>query len=229
VAGLLQRRDNWVKNDYAARRSIRRTSKLSRLCRSLHARIRERPARPPAERPWPFAARHRAPVPRQRDQKGTNDLVPGYDIGHTAQNGDNPQSLDSWGINLQGSYAFGGVGTLYSITAWERADVFSRGDIDGSYPGAVPFQVQTGGDTSPKEFSQEVRFASEKFGDVSFQAGAYYFNQNLDNGSGSLEQRERLCADQRHASRQRDLCVLRFGRIYADQLADPARGRALVA
>jgi iron complex outermembrane receptor protein len=63
--------------------------------------------------------------------------------------------------------------------------VFSRGDIDGSYPGAVPFQVQTGGDTSPKEFSQEVRFASEKFGDVSFQAGAYYFNQNLDNGSGS--------------------------------------------
>lgn len=185
VAGLLQRRDNWVKNDYT--QTI--NSKNFEGYRDFAGRFMLEYENGPLDLLLNVHGRSLRGTARlfrgNAIQKGTNDLVPGYDIGHTAQNGDNPQSLDSWGINLQGSYAFGGVGTLYSITAWERADVFSRGDIDGSYPGAVPFQVQTGGDTSPKEFSQEVRFASEKFGDVSFQAGAYYFNQNLDNGSGS--------------------------------------------
>ncbi|PNU04739.1 TonB-dependent receptor [Novosphingobium guangzhouense] len=185
VAGLVQRRDDWVKNDnadtinekkfegyqdYAGRFQLEYEDGPLDILVNAHARSLKGTARV-------FRANAIKP--------GTNDLVDGYDIEHTDQNGSNPQELESWGANVQASYEFDGAGSLYSITAWERASVFSRGDIDGGTPLNTPFQVQTGGDTTPKEFSQELRFASKKFGDVSFQAGAYYFNQNLESESGS--------------------------------------------
>ncbi|WP_159977625.1 MULTISPECIES: TonB-dependent receptor [unclassified Novosphingobium] len=185
VAGLVQRRDDWVKNDYAQTINERSFEGYQDYAGRIQFEYEDGPldilvnahARSLKGSARLFRANAIKP--------GTNDLVDGYDIEHTAQNGSNPQTLESWGANVQASYEFDGLGSLYSITAWERASVFSRGDIDGGYPGIVPFQVQTGGTTTPKEFSQELRFASKKFGDVSFQAGAYYFNQNLENESGS--------------------------------------------
>ncbi|MFC0686915.1 TonB-dependent receptor [Novosphingobium clariflavum] len=187
VAGLLQHRDDWVKNDYAqtlnehsfdgyndmaGRALLEYDSGPLNVLVNLHGR----------------RLRGSARVFRGNSIKpGTNDFVDGFDVEHTAQNGANPQRLNSWGTNVQASYAFDGLGTLFSITGWERASVFSRGDVDGSYPAAVPFSVETGSSAKPREFTQEVRFASEKFGDVSFQTGAYYFNQNLDTGAYSWD------------------------------------------
>ncbi len=195
LSGILQRRDDWVKNDYAqtlhehefegytdaaGRAQLQYVDGPLDILANFHIR----------------SLRGTARVFRANTiQKGTNDFVPGFDIDHVAQDGSNPQRLDSWGTNLQASYAFDGAGTLFSVTGYEHAKVYSRGDIDGGF-GAVfappsgpflplPFSVETDNNYKPEEFTQELRFASEKFGDVSFQAGGYYFNQNLDTAGGS--------------------------------------------
>jgi iron complex outermembrane receptor protein len=191
LSGLLQRRDDWVKNDYAAtmyehsfegysdyagRAQIEYEDGPLDILLNVHGRSLKGSAR-----------MFRANV----IEPGTNHFTDAFDVEHVAQDGHNPQKLESWGTNAQISYAFEGAGTLYSVTGWERAKVYSRGDIDGGFgavfappfgPGFIPFSVETGGYNSPKEFTQELRFASEKFGAFSFQAGGYYFNQNLDNG-----------------------------------------------
>ncbi|MGF7154939.1 TonB-dependent receptor [Novosphingobium gossypii] len=185
VAGLVQRRDDWVKNDYAQTINEKKFEGYQDYAGRFQLEYEDGPL------DILFNAHARSLKGTARlfranaIKPGTNDLVDGFDIERTAQNGSNPQTLESWGANIQASYEFDGLGSLYSITAWERASVFSRGDIDGGYPGIVPFQVQTGGTTTPKEFSQELRFASKKFGNVSFQAGGYFFNQNLESASGS--------------------------------------------
>lgn len=196
LSGLLQRRDNWVKNDYtgagaqsafegyhdyAGRAQFEYENGPLDILVNAHARSLNGTAR-----------LFRSSVIKP----GTNDFVDGFDIEHAYQDGHNPQTLESWGANVQASYKLDTIGTLYSITGWERAKVYSRGDIDGgaiydfaavpsNIPGTARFPVETGGTNQPKEFSQELRFASEKFGNVSFQGGAYYFNQNLDGVSGS--------------------------------------------
>jgi len=191
VSGLLQRRDDWVKNDYAAtlyehnfegyqdfagRAQLEYEDGPLDILLNVHARSLKGSARM-------FRANIIKP--------GTNHFTDDFDVKHAAQDGHNPQELDSWGANAQISYKIDGAGTLYSVTGWERAKVYSRGDIDGGFgnvsnppfgPGFIPFSVETGGYNSPKEFTQEIRFASEKFGAFSFQAGGYYFNQNLENG-----------------------------------------------
>ncbi|PZU61052.1 MAG: TonB-dependent receptor [Sphingobium sp.] len=182
LAGMVQRRDDWVKNDYAATRYERAFEGYQDLAGRAQVEYEDGPldilVNVHARSLKGSARMFRG----NAIEKGTNHFVDGFDVEHAAQNGHNPQTLESWGTNTQISYDFDGVGTLFSVTGWERAKVFSRGDIDGGYPGVVPFQVETGGYNSPKEFTQELRFASEKFGNVSFQAGGYYFNQNLENG-----------------------------------------------
>jgi len=191
LSGLLQRRDDWVKNDYAdtmyedefegytdaaGRAQLEYENGPLDILANLHGRTLRGSARM-------FRANIIEP--------GTNHFTDEFDVKHVAQDGHNPQQLDSWGANLHVSYDFMDLGTLYSVTGYEKLNLFSRGDIDGGYgavyappygPGFIPFSVETGGSNSPEEFTQELRFASEKFGDVSFQTGLYYFNQNLDSG-----------------------------------------------
>jgi len=195
LAGLLQRRDDWVHNDYSQTMYEHDLEGY----KDLSGRALLEYADGPLDVLLNFhirTLRGSARVFRANTiAKGSNDFVPGFDVEHVAQDASNPQRLDSWGANAQISYSFDGVGTFYSITGWERSNVYSRGDIDGGY-GAVyapptgpflpiPFSVETGGEDRPREFTQELRFASQKFGQVSFQLGAYYFNQNLDVDSGS--------------------------------------------
>lgn len=199
IAGMLQRRDDWVKNDYAdtmyehdfegyqdiaGRFQLEYEDGPLDILLNVHGRSLKGSAR-----------MFRANV----IEPGTNHFTDDFDVEHVAQDGSNPQEVETWGANLQLSYNFDDLGTLYTITGWERGKIYSRGDIDGGYgasyappygPGFIPFSVETGGTNVPKEFSQEVRFASQKFGDVSFQAGLYYFNQNLESGgptSGSWD------------------------------------------
>ncbi|MDE1146917.1 MAG: TonB-dependent receptor [Azospirillaceae bacterium] len=111
-------------------------------------------------------------------QKGTNDIVSGYNIEQTDQDGANPQKLNSFGSNLHVVYDAGPL-TVTSVSGYERANVFSRGDIDGGVPSDTPFSVETGGYTSPRELSQEVRVATNDLGPWLLQGGVYYFNSYM--------------------------------------------------
>ena len=62
---------------------------------------------------------------------GTNDLVDGFDDEKIAIDGRNSQQLDTFGASARLSWDFGNDLSLYSITGYESADSFSRGDIDG--------------------------------------------------------------------------------------------------
>ena len=188
ASGLLQRRDNWVKNDDTTGLADRKLEGYRDLAGRLqlgyesgdfHALLNVH-GRDLDGTPRVF----RAGI----IQQGSNDFVPGFDKDHVALDGITNQKLTQWGTNLHLDYKFEGLGTLYSVTAYERAKVNSTGDIDGGDIYAFPptglnvglFPSNTGGITKPREFSQELRFATESFGGFRAQAGAYYFNQKLD-------------------------------------------------
>jgi iron complex outermembrane receptor protein len=115
-------------------------------------------------------------------QKGTNDIVPGYDKDSIVTNGRNYQDLATYGSNLRLTWDLGSV-KLFSITGYERVgNYFSRGDIDGGTPagpGFIPFQVETGGFLHDlKQYTQEFRVESKNAGPLNWQAGTYYFNED---------------------------------------------------
>lgn len=120
-------------------------------------------------------------------RQGSNEFSAGFDPGRVALDGYTSQSLTQWGINLRLDYHFDGIGTLYSVTAFEKAKVESTGDIDGGNNYVFPalglnnalFPSNTGGESRPQEFSQELRFASDDFGGFRAQGGVYYFYQRL--------------------------------------------------
>jgi iron complex outermembrane recepter protein len=120
-------------------------------------------------------------------QKGSNAFVPGFDPSKTSIDGFSSQSMSQWGTNLHLDKHFDGLGTLYSITAYEHARVESTGDIDGGANYVSPttglgnalFADNTGGVTRPDEFSQELRFVSDEFNGIRLQGGAYVFTQKL--------------------------------------------------
>ncbi len=123
-------------------------------------------------------------------RRGSNAFNTGFDKDTATLDGYTSQSLEQWGVNMRMDYTFDGVGTLYSVTAYEQAEVESTGDIDGGAiyafnGGTLPnlgvgaFPVNTGGLTRPEEFSQELRFATEDLGGYRFQVGGYYFRQEL--------------------------------------------------
>ena len=119
---------------------------------------------------------------------GTNDLVDGFSRKVVQQDGMNEQDLDQRGVTLKMDYDAGPV-TLTSVTSFEHGNVFSRGDIDGGFgavfappsgPGFIPFTSETA-DSVPglDQWTQEVRVASNELGRVDFQAGFFFFNEDL--------------------------------------------------
>lgn len=115
-------------------------------------------------------------------QQGTNKLAPGFDVFSVNQDGDNNQQLRSFGTDLRVNYDAGPV-TLTSITGFERAHVFSQGDVDGGACDSsgcnVPFPSDTGNVISPRELSQELRVASNGNGPLTYQGGVYIYNEFL--------------------------------------------------
>ncbi|ESQ76946.1 TonB-dependent receptor [Asticcacaulis sp. YBE204] len=185
LSGLVQRRDDWVDNisgsaispkklegyeDKALRAQLAYENGNFNALLNVH--VRDLDGTPRIFRAGVF-------------QKGTNDFIAGFDIKKVSLDGLASQSLSSGGVGLTMSYAFEGMGTLNSITAFETAEVSSTGDIDGGsiysgtglYRGAFP--SNTGGTSKPTEFSQELRFETEQFGKWRGQFGVYYFTQTL--------------------------------------------------
>lgn len=121
-------------------------------------------------------------------QKGTNHFVPGFDRGVISQDAGSRsvQKIESSGANLKLTYDFGGP-ELTSVTAYERVDAYSRGDIDGGFgasfappfgPGFIPFPAESA-DAIPfhGQFSQELRLAGQN-GPLGYTLGAFYFHES---------------------------------------------------
>ncbi|MCE4538614.1 TonB-dependent receptor [Pelomonas sp. P7] len=128
-------------------------------------------------------------------KRGTNDLVDGYDDSYYPTDGYNSQTLKSSEVSARLRWDFDGV-SLYSITAYDRAKFYSRGDVDGgfgcrfcsipdgpSYPGQpalIPFDAQTA-DGIPylRQMTQEFRLQSNTTAPLQWIGGLYYFNEKL--------------------------------------------------
>ncbi|WP_068072025.1 TonB-dependent receptor [Novosphingobium lentum] len=119
--------------------------------------------------------------------KGTHTVPDNFDrtvvAYDEAQN--NPQAYKTHGISLKADYDMG-FATLTSITAWEHASGFSRGDTDGgaaaNFGGVAPNICAVGcGESqgrlrSLNQWSQEVRIASPDTGRFKWQLGGIYFD-----------------------------------------------------
>jgi iron complex outermembrane receptor protein len=120
-------------------------------------------------------------------KKGTNDFADGTDLDSIVTNAQNFQNLKTNGANMRLSWDLGPV-RLYSITGYESVDHYrSRGDIDGGIPagpGFIPFQSETAGFIDDlKQYSQEFRVESKNTGPLNWQAGVYYFKEDVTGGS----------------------------------------------
>jgi iron complex outermembrane receptor protein len=124
-------------------------------------------------------------------KKGTNDFVDGTDLDSIVTNAQNFQQLSTNGANARLSWDLGAV-KFYSITGFERVgNYYSRGDIDGGTvggPGVIFFQSETGGFIDDlKQYTQEFRFESKNSGPLNWQAGVYYFKEDVTGGSDGYD------------------------------------------
>ncbi|MCS0585173.1 TonB-dependent receptor [Massilia pinisoli] len=120
-------------------------------------------------------------------KKGTNDFADGTDLDSIVTNAQNYQHLKTNGANARVTWDLGPV-IFHSITGYESVgNYYSRGDIDGGTPqgpGFIPFQSETGGFIDKlKQYSQEFRVESKDAGPLHWQAGVYYFKEDVAGGS----------------------------------------------
>ena len=120
---------------------------------------------------------------------GSNDLVDGFDPEKVSIDGRNQQTLDTFGAGARLSWELGNDLTLYSITGYETAESFSRGDIDGgvgavffqpSGPGFIPFAAESAdGLPDHRQITQEFRLESNYAAPLNWQAGLFYFDEDI--------------------------------------------------
>ncbi len=128
-------------------------------------------------------------------KRGTNDIVDGFDAGSYPTDGYNSQTLQSSGASARLSWDLGSM-VLHSITAYDTAKFYSRGDVDGgfgsrfagitdgpNYPGQkalIPFDAQTAdGLPDLKQTTQEFRLQSNTKDALQWIGGLYYFKETL--------------------------------------------------
>jgi iron complex outermembrane receptor protein len=100
----------------------------------------------------------------------------------------NPQEAEHTGISLKLDWDFAGDLTLTSITAFQKAEDRSLGDIDGGFelagetgPGFILFQSVTQDSINDLEqLTQELRLSSNASDRLFWQAGLYYFDDSYD-------------------------------------------------
>ncbi|MES2073410.1 MAG: TonB-dependent receptor [Pseudomonadota bacterium] len=121
-------------------------------------------------------------------QKGTNNIVPGFDYSSYPTDGINVQTLTAKGANLNLRWDLDGI-SLYSISAYDRTKVYSRADVDGGFgasfappmgPGFIPFPSETA-DGLPflRQLTQEFRVQSNTKAPLQWIAGVYYFKEDI--------------------------------------------------
>ena len=131
-------------------------------------------------------------------KQGTNELVDNFDYDTYPTDGANEQWLKTKGANMRLRWDLDGM-TLHSITGYETADFYSRGDVDGGYgcsfcgpnnmgPGFIPFPVETA-DLLPnhRQLTQEFRVESSNQGPLQWIGGLFYFNEDIQIDSISFD------------------------------------------
>ena len=121
-------------------------------------------------------------------EPGTNNIIDGFERDEIAIDGRNFQELDTWGANARLRWGFDSV-SFFSITGYETAETLSRGDIDGGFgasfappfgPGFIPFTAESAdGLPDHSQFTQEFRVESNEWGDFDWQAGLYWFDEDI--------------------------------------------------
>ena len=119
---------------------------------------------------------------------GSNQLVEGFDRDTIAIDGDNFQKLDSRGGSARFAWDMGRT-RFHSITGYETVDTLSRGDIDGGFgavfappfgPGFIPFTAESAdGLPEHEQITQEFRWESAEWGAFDWQAGLFYFHEDI--------------------------------------------------
>jgi iron complex outermembrane receptor protein len=123
--------------------------------------------------------------------RGQEGLNTNFDRYRVSVDGKNEQRVDTQNMTARMTYDAGAV-SFISVTSYWTGDATSVGDVDGGFganflprnlygPGEIPFTAETR-DSVPtlKQFTQEFRVASNNDGPLSYQAGVFYFNENLD-------------------------------------------------
>lgn len=121
-------------------------------------------------------------------EPGSNRFVPGFDRDSVSLDGVNFSDLETWGGSARLRWDFGQY-SLYSITGYETLESLNRGDIDGGYgaaflpdsgPGFIPFSAESAdGIPDHTQITQEVRIESNLDGPFDWQAGAFWFREEL--------------------------------------------------
>jgi iron complex outermembrane receptor protein len=123
-------------------------------------------------------------------QRGTNNLVAGFDRDKMSTDGINFSELDTWGGSARLRWDLGDI-NLYSITGYETAESLNRGDIDGgsryTFFSSTPDELNEAlfnaesadGLPDHRQISQEFRLESEYSGPFNWQAGLFYFDESI--------------------------------------------------
>ncbi len=123
--------------------------------------------------------------------RGERGLNANYNRYRVSTDGKNEQRVDTQNATARLTYDTGPV-SLISVTSYWHGDATSVGDVDGGFganflpvglsgPGNIPFTAETR-DSVPtlKQFTQEFRIASNGDGPLSYQAGVFYFDEDLE-------------------------------------------------
>ncbi|WKE65766.1 TonB-dependent receptor [Gallaecimonas kandeliae] len=133
-------------------------------------------------------------------KKGSSDFSQYYDRNTVYQDAAAraKQTVSNRGGSIKLEYNTGDY-TLTSITGYESADAFSRGDIDGGYgasylptmgPGFIPFTSESAdGLPDHSQWTQELRLASNELGRLDYQAGVFYFDESVTIDSFSYDEK----------------------------------------
>ena len=128
-------------------------------------------------------------------------LVRDFDPRRVSIDARNAQDLDTDGATLRLRWDLGGA-TLHSVSSWNQASLFSRGDIDGgsaytfdffpgTNPGAFPdgarFPADSGDGSEVRQYTQELRLASNGEGPLRWQGGLYWFKDRAEIDSFSYD------------------------------------------
>ncbi len=122
--------------------------------------------------------------------RGQGGLNSNFDRFKVSVDGQNEQEVDTYNLASRYTYDFGPV-SLVSVTSYWHGKATSVGDVDGGFgasflppaltgPGVIPFTAETR-DSVPtlRQFTQELRIASNGNNALSYQFGAFYFNEKL--------------------------------------------------